>query len=97
MSLNALTESTTSPLLSLLANGGVPKGFLGLTLTASAVLIPMTQVKTMYGVTIGYGAAVATMGLAVRAALVSDGRMVANLLSAATVCYGARLGIFLWF
>ena len=101
MSLEAISSSMGGPLTNLLASGGGWKGVLGLVATAAAVLVPVTQVKPTYGVTLGYGAAMAAMGVALRivhphAQLQSSSSHLANALTAALIFYGGRLSLFLW-
>uniref|UniRef100_A0A7S3PCE5 Steroid 5-alpha reductase C-terminal domain-containing protein n=1 Tax=Amphora coffeiformis TaxID=265554 RepID=A0A7S3PCE5_9STRA len=83
------------------SNGSLLYGVLGLTTTSAAVLIPATQIQPLYGVTIGYGAAMAAMGVALQCSGLPPSShyrspTLANSLTAALICYGTRLSLFLW-
>jgi len=95
------------------SSSGPLYGVLGLAATSAVVLFPATQIKALYGVTVGYGASIAAMGamlryggdiLGVNKLLLPTqtlqhspaSEVLANSLTAALICYGTRLSLFLW-
>jgi steroid 5-alpha reductase family enzyme len=84
-----------------LASG--PLGVLALTAIASLIQVPITQYKTLYSISVGYGYAVALIGYVVlrqsssssSSSLLSLIDDPATLLAYATIAYGLRLGTYL--
>lgn len=72
-----------------------PYGFLGMTAIASAVLLPITQIRNLYGISVGYGLTVATIGMALRTTIGVVPTSLEDVLTAAVVFYGLRLSSFL--
>lgn len=74
-----------------------PCGVLALTAVASAVCIPATQIKNLYGISVGYGLSVATMALVLRAvfAVNSMDASMGHALTTGLVFYGIRLAAYL--
>ena len=96
MSLQTISSLGGGPLTNLLASGAGPRGILGLVTVAAVVLVPATQIKTTYGISVGYGAAMAAMGVALGLAYPAPQSWLAPAVTAATVVYGVRLSVFLW-
>jgi steroid 5-alpha reductase family enzyme len=72
-----------------------PYGVLGLTAIASAVLVPITQYRNLYGISVGYGLTVATIGMALRSTFGVAPAGLEDAMTAAVVFYGLRLSSFL--
>ena len=70
-------------------------GILGLACVAACVLIPITQYKATYGISVGYGLSVATIGWTLYAVFDLDLTTRAGWLVAATCFYGMRLATYL--
>lgn len=70
---------------------GNPYGVLALTAVAAAVCLPATQIKNLYGISVGYGLSVATIGLYL---CLSFETITPVLL--ATIFYGCRLALHLF-
>lgn len=94
-SMSALPETVAQAVSSSLSTG--PYGVLGLTGVSSLVLLPLTQFKTLYGVSVGYGCSVAAIASMLwRHFSPAQGTLPYLLLTSATF-YGIRLASFLLF
>lgn len=71
-------------------------GILGLAAVAACVLIPITQYKTLYGISVGYGSSVAAIAWALYSVFAMDLTTPAGWLVAAIGFYGARLAVYLF-
>jgi steroid 5-alpha reductase family enzyme len=91
---NPLLEPVTHWITSSLHSG--PCGVLALTALSSLVCLPLTQYKSCYGITVGYGLSVATMALVMRHAFLPLGNRIGSVLTLAALFYGLRLAVFLW-
>lgn len=76
-----------------------PWGVLSLTAVACLVQVPITQYRTVYCISVGYGLAVAAIGmvLANTFSVTDYWSDPAGLLTGATIFYGLRLGFYLLF
>ena len=100
-----VSMSFPNSLLSIIQNG--PYGVVGLALTSAAVLLPITQYKNLYAISVGYGLSIAAIGLCLLYTFFIGGAG-ANALSsismnrvdlyvvAALIAYGFRLAGFLF-
>jgi steroid 5-alpha reductase family enzyme len=74
-----------------------PSGVLALTTLASFVCVPLTQYKSFYGISVGYGLSVATIALVLRHTFLPVPLgSIGNLITLAALFYGLRLAVFLW-
>ena len=83
-------------------------GVLSLTAIASAVCVPATQYKTLYGISVGYGLSVATMAWSLRrsffaadlwissTSISSPMILMGHAVTTGLLFYGVRLASFLW-
>ncbi|GAX09618.1 hypothetical protein FisN_19Lh078 [Fistulifera solaris] len=72
-----------------------PYGVLSLTCIASAVCVPLTQIKKLYGIGVAYGFSVAAIGVTLLSTYGETSSALPTSLAYATVFYGLRLGSFL--
>jgi steroid 5-alpha reductase family enzyme len=72
-----------------------PLGVLALTSIAASVCLPMTQIKNLYGISVGYGSSVAAMGLVLRLTFGPAAGSFGDILTQSTIFYGARLAGYL--
>jgi len=86
--------TTVSSFLSTNLQSG-PLGVVALISVAASVCVPITQVKNLYGISVGYGAAVAAIGLTLRTVFGPVSGGLGDLLTQATMFYGARLAGYL--
>ena len=70
-------------------------GIIGLACVAACVLVPITQYKALYGISVGYGLSVAAIGWALYAVFDVDLTTRAGWLVAAVCFYGMRLATYL--
>lgn len=97
MALREISRTTAN----LLRSG--PYGILTLAAVASSVLVPVTQYKSLYAFTVGYGLSVAVLGCALRSSFdvpwklndVSTAMSLPSVLTASTIFYGVRLTSYL--
>jgi steroid 5-alpha reductase family enzyme len=89
--------STAGAVVSVIASSirSGPFGVLGLTAISSAVVLPITQYRNLYGISVGYGLAVAAIGMALRSTLGVAPAGLEDAMTAAVVFYGLRLSSFL--
>lgn len=73
-----------------------PFGVVALTALASAVCIPATQYKNLYGISVGYGLSVAVLAGVLRTVFRATTTTMGNTLTAGLVFYGIRLAAYLW-
>jgi steroid 5-alpha reductase family enzyme len=92
-SLASTTGAAASVIASSIQSG--PYGVLGLTALASAVLLPITQYRNLYGISVGYGLTVAVIGMALRTIFGVAPAGLEDVMTAAVVFYGLRLSSFL--
>ena len=85
--------TVTSQLAAWLTSG--PYGVLALASVASGVLIPLTQIRNLYAISVGYGASVGVMGMVLRRLFHPASDTLAHTLSGCTVFYGFRLAFYL--
>ena len=72
-----------------------PKGILSLACIASAVCVPLTQVKKLYGIGVAYGFSVAAIGAVLLSTYGEMSLALPTSLAYATIFYGLRLGSYL--
>lgn len=72
-----------------------PYGVLSLTCIASAVCVPLTQIKKLYGISVAYGFSVAAIGATLLNTFGESSSALQLSLAYATIFYGLRLGSFL--
>jgi steroid 5-alpha reductase family enzyme len=75
---------------------GGPLGVIALTLISSAVCVPITQYKNLYGLSVGYGLSVAVISAIFRNTFALPPWSVNDVLSGAALFYGLRLAAFLF-
>jgi len=73
-----------------------PFGVLALTGVAASVLIPITQVRNFYAITIGYGLSVAAMGLVLNETFKPPVTSIGGFLTTVVIAYGIRLASYLF-
>jgi steroid 5-alpha reductase family enzyme len=74
-----------------------PFGGLGaLTAVASLVLIPLTQIRNLYAISVGYGMSVGVLGMLLRRTFDPLKESLGHTLSGCTVFYGFRLAAYLY-
>jgi len=96
----ALTEISRTT-ANLLQSG--PYGILTLAAVASSVVVPITQYKSLYAFTVGYGLCVAVLGCVLRSSFavpwklddLSTAMSLPSVLTASTIFYGVRLTSYL--
>jgi steroid 5-alpha reductase family enzyme len=93
----ASLASTAGAAVSVIASSiqSGPYGVLGLTGLASTILLPLTQIRNTYGISIGYGLSVAAMAMVLRTTIGVVPFGLEDVLTAAVVFYGLRLSSFL--
>lgn len=91
--LPAALETVGSFLTNNLQSG--PLGVVALFSIAASVCLPITQIKSLYGIGVGYGGSVAAIGLALRTVLAPTKSSLADILTQAVVFYGVRLAGYL--
>lgn len=72
-----------------------PYGILSLTCIASAVCVPLAQIKKLYGIGVAYGFSVAAIGATLLHTYGETSSVLPTSLAYATIFYGLRLGSFL--
>lgn len=93
MSLIPMTPITTWLTNTLL---GGPLGVIALTFISSAICVPITQYKNLYGISVGYGLSVAAMAAVLRQVFVIVPWSINDVISGAAILYGLRLAAFLF-
>jgi steroid 5-alpha reductase family enzyme len=73
-----------------------PLGVIGLTFISSMIVVPITQYKNMYGVSVGYGLSVAAIAAVLRNIFVISPFSINDVISGAALFYGLRLATFLF-
>jgi steroid 5-alpha reductase family enzyme len=74
-----------------------PFGVVALTVLSSAICVPITQYKNLYGISVGYGLSVAVIATVLRNVFVFSPWSIPDVISGAALFYGLRLALFLWF
>lgn len=92
--LEAIMTGPIPLIISSLESG--PYGVVAMTAIASAVCIPATQYKNLYGISVGYGLSVAAIALALRKIFVITPLAVGDVLTGAALFYGLRLALYLF-
>jgi len=90
-SLAAIPQTVATFVTSNLQSG--PLSIISLMAIASTVLLPITQIKTLYGISIGYGGSVAALAYAVRSQFTME--PLSDALTSACIFYGVRLAGYL--
>jgi steroid 5-alpha reductase family enzyme len=89
-----LPSTVTSLVTSSLLSG--PYGVVALAAISAAVILPLTQVKNMYGVSVGYGGSVAAIAYVLLQTFVPAKGDISHLLLGSSLFYGIRLASFLF-
>lgn len=101
-----ISSSTTTTSLSALPVGialtfatnlkSGPYGILALAGIAATVLLPITQIRNLFGITLGYGLSVAAMGFILDSTFHPGIATAGGALTATTIAYGVRLAMYLY-